>query len=76
MTRLGPQHLEYFKTEETVVRTKTELLRALPADGLAVVDADGSSDFRAPRTGQARTVRVSVRAGARAPRRARRRTSP
>lgn len=61
VTRLGGQHLEYFKTLETVVRTKTELARSLPADGLAVVDADGISAFEPPLGWRARTLRVSAR---------------
>jgi UDP-N-acetylmuramoyl-tripeptide--D-alanyl-D-alanine ligase len=61
ITRLGPQHLEYFKTEDTIVRAKTELLRSLPADGIAIVDADGLSEFRAPHDWTARTIRVSAR---------------
>lgn len=61
ITRLGPQHLEYFKTEETIVRAKTELARALPADGIAIADADGISDFAPPLDWTARTVRVSAR---------------
>ncbi len=62
ITRLGPQHLEYFKTPETIVRAKTELARSLPADGVAIVDADGYSDFSAP-DWTARTVRVSADPG-------------
>jgi UDP-N-acetylmuramoyl-tripeptide--D-alanyl-D-alanine ligase len=60
VTRLGPQHLEYFRTEETIVRTKTELLRALPSDGLAVVDADGLTDFSINDGWNVRTLRLST----------------
>lgn len=63
VTRLGNQHLEYFKTSESVVRTKTELLRALPNDGTAVVDADGLTDFAPPLEWSARTLRVTADAG-------------
>jgi UDP-N-acetylmuramoyl-tripeptide--D-alanyl-D-alanine ligase len=63
VTRLGPQHLEYFKTQESVVRAKTELVRALPPDGLAVVDSDGLCDFTVMET-SARIIRVSARDGA------------
>jgi UDP-N-acetylmuramoyl-tripeptide--D-alanyl-D-alanine ligase len=61
ITRLGPQHLEYFKDEATVVRAKTELLAALPADGFAVVDADGISGFSHPEEWAARVIRLSTR---------------
>jgi UDP-N-acetylmuramoyl-tripeptide--D-alanyl-D-alanine ligase len=60
ITRLGPQHLEYFRTEEAIVRTKTELLRALPSDGLAVVDADGLTDFSRNDEWSVRTLRLST----------------
>jgi UDP-N-acetylmuramoyl-tripeptide--D-alanyl-D-alanine ligase len=40
VTAVGPQHLESFKTIENVQRTKFELVDALPADGLAVVNDD------------------------------------
>lgn len=40
VTAVGEQHLESFKTIENVQRTKFELIDALPADGLAVVNND------------------------------------
>lgn len=40
VTAVGPQHLESFKTIENVQRTKFELIDALPAGGLAVVNDD------------------------------------
>lgn len=40
VTAVGPMHLETFKTIENVQATKFELVDALPADGLAVVNND------------------------------------
>ena len=40
VTAVGEMHLETFKTRENVQRTKFELVDALPADGLAVVNND------------------------------------
>ena len=40
VTAVGEQHLESFKCIENVQRTKFELVDALPADGLAVVNND------------------------------------
>lgn len=40
VTAVGPMHLESFKTIENVQATKFELVDALPADGLAVVNND------------------------------------
>jgi UDP-N-acetylmuramoyl-tripeptide--D-alanyl-D-alanine ligase len=40
VTAVGEQHLESFKSIQNVQRTKFELVDALPADGLAVVNDD------------------------------------
>lgn len=40
ITAVGPQHLESFKTIETVQATKFELADSLPSDGLIVVNND------------------------------------
>ncbi len=40
LTSIGPQHLETFKTLERIVRTKGELLSALPSSGLAILNFD------------------------------------
>ena len=40
ITAVGPQHLESFKSIENVQSTKFELVDALPADGLAVLNND------------------------------------
>lgn len=40
VTAVGPQHLESFHSIENVQRTKFELIDALPADGLAVLNDD------------------------------------
>lgn len=40
VTAVGPMHLESFKTIENVQSTKFELIDALPADGLAVINND------------------------------------
>ena len=40
LTAVGPQHLERFKSIENTARAKYELIEALPANGLAVINAD------------------------------------
>ena len=40
ITAIGEQHLETFKNIETIIKTKFELLCALPDDGILVVNAD------------------------------------
>lgn len=39
VTSIGPQHLESFKTLDAVAQTKFELVRALPPDGVAFLNA-------------------------------------
>ena len=40
LTSVGPQHLDTFKTIETIKNTKYDLIRALPEDGLAAFGND------------------------------------
>lgn len=40
LTSIGKQHLETFKGIENVVKTKYELIEALPADGTAIFNGD------------------------------------
>ncbi|MGM9846294.1 MAG: UDP-N-acetylmuramoyl-tripeptide--D-alanyl-D-alanine ligase [Muribaculaceae bacterium] len=62
VTAVGPQHLESFKTIENVQATKFELVDALPADGLAVVNNDFEKIADRPVT-NTRCVRYGVRVG-------------
>jgi UDP-N-acetylmuramoyl-tripeptide--D-alanyl-D-alanine ligase len=40
VTMIGTVHLEFFPDEEALARAKAELVEALPADGLAVLNAE------------------------------------
>ncbi|MCR4289304.1 MAG: UDP-N-acetylmuramoyl-tripeptide--D-alanyl-D-alanine ligase [Candidatus Scalindua sp.] len=40
ITAIGPQHLETFRTMESVVSTKYELIESLPVEGIAVLNND------------------------------------
>lgn len=42
LTSIGPQHLETFKSIANVIKTKYELIQALPYDGTAVFNGDNS----------------------------------
>ena len=42
ITSIGPQHLESFKNIDNVVKTKSELLRSLPSDGVVFLPNDDS----------------------------------
>lgn len=41
LTSVGPQHLETFHTQETIIEEKFDLARAIPKDGAMVFAADG-----------------------------------
>jgi UDP-N-acetylmuramoyl-tripeptide--D-alanyl-D-alanine ligase len=51
LTAIGPQHLETFGSEEAIAETKFELIRALPPQGLAVLNL--GNEAIAARQGQA-----------------------
>lgn len=40
LTRIGLAHLETFGSEETIQRTKFELIESLPSDGIGILNAD------------------------------------
>ena len=46
ITNVAPAHLEQFGTEDEVERTKGQLIEALPADGLAVLNRDDARHDR------------------------------
>ena len=41
VTMVGPVHFEFFASVQAIAEEKAELLRCLPKDGLAVLDAEG-----------------------------------
>ena len=57
LTAIGPQHLERFGSIETIERAKFELLEALPADGIAVINNDDPRVRRLADTLRRPTVR-------------------
>jgi UDP-N-acetylmuramoyl-tripeptide--D-alanyl-D-alanine ligase len=64
ITNVGPGHLELFKTEEKVARTKAELAESISDGGVLVLNADDPrSDWIASRT-SARVLRFGLRADA------------
>jgi len=49
ITSIGPQHLDTFKTLETIIATKGELFHALPKGGTAFVNADDENIIQLPK---------------------------
>lgn len=43
VTNVGPVHIEFFDSVEAIVQEKSELLRSLPENGTAVLNADDDS---------------------------------
>ncbi len=43
LTSIGEQHLETFKTLDNIIRTKFELIEALPAAGVAFLNSDDAN---------------------------------
>jgi UDP-N-acetylmuramoyl-tripeptide--D-alanyl-D-alanine ligase len=41
VTNIGTVHMEFFASQDDLARAKGELVESLPADGLAVLDAEG-----------------------------------
>jgi len=59
VTNIGAAHLESFASVDAVAREKAELLRSLPADGLAVLNRDGGHYDMLAKTCACRVVTVS-----------------
>ena len=60
VTAVGEMHLETFGSIENVRRTKFELIDALPADGLAVVNMDSEAIAAATRPSHCRVIGYGV----------------
>jgi UDP-N-acetylmuramoyl-tripeptide--D-alanyl-D-alanine ligase len=64
ITNVGPGHLELFKTEEEVAKTKAELARALPTGGTLALNADDEWSRWISRQTRASVVRFGSGRGA------------
>lgn len=60
VTAVGPVHIEHFGTVEAIASEKAELLRAVPAGGFVVLDADGPHFEYLRSQTRARVVSVSL----------------
>lgn len=48
LTKIGVAHLETFKTEENIAKTKFELIESLPSDGVAILNRDDEKQVNYP----------------------------
>ncbi|MDD5707902.1 MAG: UDP-N-acetylmuramoyl-tripeptide--D-alanyl-D-alanine ligase [Kiritimatiellae bacterium] len=62
VTAIGPVHIEFFGSVDAIAREKAELLRVLPADGFAVLDADSPHFAFLRRQTAARVISISLQA--------------
>lgn len=60
VTNVGPVHIEFFDSEEAIADEKAELLRAVPENGFAVLDADSPHFAYLARQARCRVVSVSL----------------
>ncbi|MDE6644121.1 MAG: UDP-N-acetylmuramoyl-tripeptide--D-alanyl-D-alanine ligase [Muribaculaceae bacterium] len=60
ITAVGEQHLETFKTIETVQRTKFELFDSLPSNGIAVINNDFAMIASRPTNNGPETIRYAI----------------
>lgn len=56
VTVIGPEHLEFFGSMENVVRAESEVVAALPPDGLAILNHDDKQVRKMRKRTQARVV--------------------
>ncbi|MCX7007138.1 MAG: UDP-N-acetylmuramoyl-tripeptide--D-alanyl-D-alanine ligase [Kiritimatiellaeota bacterium] len=64
VTMVGPVHFEFFDSVQAIAEEKAEVLRCLPKDGLAVLDADGDWFDLLSAATPCRLVTTSLRAAA------------
>lgn len=60
VTAVGEMHLETFHTQENILRTKFELIDALPANGLGVVNLDSEPIASSTMNHQCRVVSYAI----------------
>lgn len=62
ITAIGEQHLETFETLENIIKTKNELIEALPSDGVAFFNMDDINCRNLAKAAQCRVVRYGIEA--------------
>ncbi len=60
VTAAGPVHIEHFGSVEAIANEKADLLRAVPAGGFVVLDADGAHFDYLRAQAKARVVTISL----------------
>ena len=60
LTAIGEQHLETFKSLETIKRTKNELVESLPDNGIAFLNWDNEHIRALPQPAQVKTIHYGI----------------
>ena len=61
ISSIGPAHIEFFENQAAIAMEKSELIAALPAEGLAVLNSDDEWSLRVAQRTRARVVWVGSR---------------
>jgi UDP-N-acetylmuramoyl-tripeptide--D-alanyl-D-alanine ligase len=64
VTNVGPVHIEFFGSMDAIAREKAELLKCLPAGGVAVINKDSAGYEILRASASCRVVTVSAKSGA------------
>ncbi len=61
LTSIGTQHLERFKSVDTIVATKYELIESLPKDGVAIFNNDNEYCHQLANKTKIKTIRYGIK---------------
>jgi len=60
LTKIGLAHLETFKTEETIQKTKFELIESLPKEGIAILNKDDDKQVNYKLKNKVKTIWIGI----------------
>ena len=60
LTKIGTAHLETFKTEEVIQKTKFELIESLPRSGIGIMNADDTKQMNYNFKSEAKIITIGI----------------